>query len=191
MKNRLVLKNFKKRRVKKYNHYILMAVLLLAIFLTIGYAYLQTSISLNGTTKIAKNTWDVRFANLLLDKGNVTATTPATLKNNDTLMDFTLTLKNPGDYYNFVVDVINSGTIDAKISSVTMSGLTTTQKKYIDFVATYSDGEEIKAGDGLLAGSSDKLKISLKYRTDIDSSNYPHSNETLKLTFKVNYVQAT
>ena len=50
---------------------ILFVLLLLVVGLSVGYALLQTTLTINGTSKIKGNTWDIHFANLNVIDGSV------------------------------------------------------------------------------------------------------------------------
>ena len=54
------------------------------LFISIGYAYLSATLSINGHTKLSANTWDIHFENLSVKEGSVTAVTPAAIQTNTT-----------------------------------------------------------------------------------------------------------
>ena len=95
----------------------LFVLLLLAI--GIVYAYLTSNLSITGSTHIASNTWDIHFANVVESPGSVTATTPAAIDTNDnTQVNYAITLQRPGDFYEFTVDIVNAGSIPGKLNLV-------------------------------------------------------------------------
>ena len=96
----------------KNKKYTLFLIVLLCI--SIGYAVLNTTLNINGKSSISKNTWDVHFDNVVVNSGSVEAIKIPTIENYTTL-DFEAKLNLPGDYYEFTVDVVNNGTIDAMI----------------------------------------------------------------------------
>jgi hypothetical protein len=53
-------------------------------------------------------------------------------------MTYTVTLNEPGDFYEFTINVVNDGTIDAVLSSINLTELTAAQQKYITHVVTYN-----------------------------------------------------
>ena len=112
----------------------------------IGYAYLSSNLKLAGTANIAKTSWNIHFANIKFDDGNIKATTPAKIIN-DTTISMDLSLESPGDKYSFDVDVVNSGTIDAMLTEIFKTELTEEQKNYLEYTIKYSDGNEIKEKD--------------------------------------------
>ena len=95
--------------------YLLIAVALIFV-ISIGYAALSTTLQINGTANIASNSWDVHFANLQTTTGSVTPTTAPTISGtNTTELTWAVSLAEPGDFYEFTVDAVNGGTINAKI----------------------------------------------------------------------------
>ena len=167
----------------------LLALLLLTI--TVGYAALSTTLNINGTSKINNATWDVHFANLTVTEGSVSATKAATIDSGKTAIDYNVELIKPGDFYEFTVDVTNTGTIDAKLGEAPiLSGVSAEQDVYTNYTVTYIDDTAIHANDKLAAGATKKLKVRVEFdRENITNSQLPTEAQTLDLTFAMNYVQ--
>ena len=165
---------------------------LLALFLltiTVGYAALRTTLNINGTSKINNATWDVHFANLKVTSGSVSATKAATI-DSATEIDYNVELIKPGDFYEFTVDVTNTGTIDAKLGEAPiLSGVSAEQDVYTNYTVTYSDDTAIHANDKLAAGATKKLKVRVEFDRNITNSQLPTEAQTLDLKFAMNYVQ--
>ena len=176
-------KNNKKRS-------LLLILLLLVVGISIGYAALATTLNINGNTTIEKALWDIHFENLVKTTGSETATVDAAIDSTKTLIEYTVTLPKPGDFYEFTVDMVNAGTIDAMISEVLKEGLTTDQEKYIEYSATYSDGVKLEEKDYLKSGETQNIKVRVKYRDDINADELPTENQSLSLKFMVTYIQA-
>jgi len=165
-----------------------MIILFIVLFFGVGYAYLNTMLTINGNATVHKNTWDVHFENITKVSGSVDATSEATITG-ETAIDFIVDLTLPGDFYAFKVDVVNDGTIDAMLSEVLKTGLTTDQEEYIDYTVTYFDGEEILSKDSLPSGKQDQLLISVKYRDDITADDLPNDDQSIVLTLSTDYIQ--
>ena len=135
-------------------------LLLLVVGLSVGYALLQTTLTINGTSKIKGNTWDIHFANLQVTDGSVsigTGDAAAAIQSSTTDITYTVTLNEPGDFYEFTVDAVNAGTIDGMIESVTSklnNTPITTLPAYLDYSVSYSDGVTISPNQYLKAGDS-------------------------------------
>ena len=97
----------------------------------------------------------------------------------------------PGDFYEFTIDVVNNGSIDAMIDSVTKEPtLTETQAKYLNYIIEYQNGESINTKQLVSKESFVRLKVRVEFRKDITASDLPTTSETLNLSFTVNYVQS-
>lgn len=188
----------KKKNKKHREIYI---VLLLILCISIGFSYLSAKMDIGGNTTVKKQSWDVHFANLVetnstipesgsnaSDLGSATITAGKT-----TEVTFDSTLSVPGDYYEFTVDVVNSGSINAMLdSSITNTVLTDEQKKYLTYSVTYNDGTEIKENDGIHAGKSVKIKVRVEFKKDISDSDLPKTEDIqFSSAYSMNYVQAT
>lgn len=177
----------KKKNKKKYMFAIL---LLLIAGISIGYAALTTTLNINGTTTIEKASWDVHFENLEVTDGSVTATKAAAIDSDITTINYEIILEKPGDFYEFTVDMVNAGTIDAMISEILKEGLTAEQEKYISYTVDYLImWDTMQEKDILSAGGSESIKVRVEYRSDIEADDLPTEETSLALTFKVIYVQ--
>ena len=176
--------------------YLLFAILLFCI--TLGYAYLNTELEINGTTNITSANWSVYWDNIQYGSNNVTdITTPATIKSNLTEVVFNVNFSEPGDTYEFTVDAVNDGSIDAMISVVTSgvyaaNGTTPkTLPDYLEYSVTYSDGVPIAQNHILEAGDTETYKVRVHYKEDITASQLPSTNDNYMFKIGVAYIQKT
>ena len=171
-------------------------LLLLVVGLSVGYALLQTTLTINGTSKIKGNTWDIHFENLQVTGGSVaigTGDSAATIQSSTTDITYTVTLNEPGDFYEFTVDAVNAGTIDGMVESVTSklnNAPITTLPTYLNYSVTYSDGVAISPNQYLKAGESETYKVRIEFNKDISVTDLPSTIQTLTLDFGVVYIQA-
>ena len=181
------------RRKEKFNRRKINNILSLSIVImlfTVGYAFLTTNININGTGYINRAEWNVHFANIQTKTGSVTPSTIPTISNN-TSITFVATLANPGDFYEFNVDVTNTGTIPAMIDSFTITPtLTTEQANYFDYNVTYSDGVALANKQILDAGNTETLTVSFLYKTLENAALYPFTDQSFQFGLTINYVQA-
>ena len=91
-------------------------ILILLLLIAVGYAAIATTLKINGTSTIKSAKWDVYWENPQVLSGSVTNTAP-TLSESDTKATFDVTLNEPGDYYEFTIDAVNNGSLDAKIDT--------------------------------------------------------------------------
>lgn len=190
------------RRKKKQSIYALLAVLVLMI--SIGYAYLSTNLKINGTSKIHNATWDVHFENAeATANSTVTPTTapsaPAASKLQE--ISYDVTFDTPGDIYEFTVDVVNGGRIDAMIESFTskikvgdaaeQDVSASTLPSYLDYAVTYEDGTAIANNHLLAAGDTETIKVTVTFKRDITNAQLEEAaGKTITLNLGTNYVQA-
>ena len=194
----------KKQKSKK----ILVIAIALLLLISVGYAALSTTLTINGTANIAATSWKVYFTNLNVTTGSVSGANVTTAPSipsgstSTTALTYTVTLEKPGDFYEFTVDVKNGGTINAKIADngITNSTLTAAQDILANYTVTYSDGTAIQAGDKLsklgqtISGIGDTrtIKVRVEYDPAITAEqlNAMGDNDiTLTLSFGLNYVQ--
>ena len=76
-------------------------------------------------------------------------------------------LSVPGDVFTFTAKFTNSGSVDAKIASVTTSELNATAQQFLTYTATYADGTAVQVGDELPAGQSKTFKITVAYKSTV------------------------
>lgn len=177
-------------KIRLKRKYRLPLFLLLLVGISIGYSALTTSIVINGTTTIAKASWDIHFENVERTIASVTAIEEAQISSNNTEIDYKITLSKPGDFYEFTVDVVNNGSIDAMLEDIINDGLTEEQSNYIDYTIKYDSGITPEKKDILKANSTRKVKVKVKYKDDIIASDLPTKEETITLSFKTIYIQA-
>ena len=138
----------KERRTKA-----LVIVVLLIVFmgLTIAFAALSTTLNINGTAYLDAAKWRIRFENLSSPTKIGSATTTGTAKIEETkaaeITGINVSLMAPGDKVTYTVDLVNKGTINAKIDNIEKTVLTQEQQRYLTFKVTDQNGYEIKQGD--------------------------------------------
>lgn len=170
--------------------FIAILVLVLVLGISIGYAALSTTLNINGSTTIGKSSWDVHFANVIETAGGVTATKAAAITAGQTTeVTYEVTLPTPGTFYEFTVDVVNAGSLDAKTSAIpTLGG--NTQPTIFNYTVTWSDGSPITANTALAAGDKKTVKVRIEYKKDITAAQLPSADTALSLTCSIPYVQA-
>lgn len=176
---------------RKVNKPLLYFVFFVFASVTVGYAALSTTLSITGKGTLSKNSWDIHFENLVIvDNGASVVTTAPTIDSTKTKVSFNITLSKPGDTYEFTVDAVNKGTIDAMLSGFSATSLTTNQQKYLTYTVTYSDGATISTKDYLKKGTSETIRVRVRFKDDLTATDLPSSAETLNLTATFVYVQA-
>lgn len=180
--------------VFKSKRYLLIGLFVLLLAgVTLGYSALQTTLSINGKTTINKVGWDIHFENVQVKDGsvNIAGDTAAVIDPNDnTRLNYSVTLAKPGDFYDFTVDIKNAGSLDAKLADIPENTkLTAAQEVYANYSLSYVDGTEPEVGEVLKAGEKKTLHIRVEYDPDITAADLPSEPVTLSLTYKLLYEQ--
>lgn len=179
--------------MKKNKNQKIFIFLLLLLAVSVGYALIATTLKINGTSNVKSARWNVYWDNVQIKSGSVETTEQnrAQIVDQDkTIVEYTVELSDPGDYYEFTVDAVNDGSLDAMVDTIVDNGLTAAQKEYINYSVKYSDGTTVTEKDKLTAHTRDTYKVRLEYRTDIDPSKLPEGNQVIDLSFEIKYVQA-
>ena len=182
--------------------------------ITIGFAALATTLKINGSTTITKNTWLIYWDNI----ANQSGVTPTDIdiidedvNHPDNIVTFEVTFDKPGDYFEFEVDAVNAGTLDAEIISIEKKYNNTlipavedpehrVVPAYLKYEVTYADTGEPAVGDKLAKRTdathftTRTYKIRVEYdreavtNSDINTQN---GNVTHTFSLEVEYGQAT
>ena len=186
-----------KNHKKKNNMFLILFIMILGLGL--GYALLSQDLTINGITKVKGNNWSIHFDNVQISSGSVTLSTGDSAaeidSNDDTLVEYTVTLNQPGDFYEFTVDVVNDGTVDGMIGEVisklngTVISTTNPLPTYLDYTVTYNDGLAITSNQLLEAGHTEIYKVRVEFKKDIDNIELPTSEQMNTFSFGVKYVQ--
>mgnify|MGYP002544148997 CR=1 FL=1 len=180
----------KERRTKA----LVVVVLLIVIAgLTIAFAALSTTLNINGTAYLDAAKWGIRFENLSRPTKIGSATTTGTAKIEETkaaeITDMNVNLSTPGDKVTYTVDLVNEGTINAKIDNIEKTVLTSEQQRFLTFKVTDKDGREVSEGDLLSAGETKNLTITIEFIKDLTKEDLPKQTSTISLSYKLNFVQ--
>lgn len=185
---------------KRNNRYLIAIIVLLVavVSLSIGFAFTDIDLSINGgvTTKATK--WDVHFKETknINSSATTTVASPAAVDSENPLTaSYTVTLTKPGDFYEFDIDVINGGDFDAKLKSIAMTS--TTSIAYLNHEVTYGTTTYTAAtntvnGNTLAAnGGTETIHVSVEYVQPSSENDLPQTDQTQTYTVTLTYTQAT
>ncbi|MBQ3306640.1 MAG: DUF285 domain-containing protein [Bacilli bacterium] len=182
--------NFKR---KKPTSSIMVLILLI---IGVVYAILQANLQINGVAKIKSNSWDVHFDHIQINENSISIgendSAAVIDPENNCKIDFEVTLSLPGDFYEFTVDVVNAGTIDAMIGTLNKTlkvnnEIVSEVPNYLNYSITYEDGVEILPNHLLSAGNTETYLVRLEFRSDIEE--LPEAT-TVVTTLEPQYIQA-
>ena len=180
----------KERRTKAL---VIVVLLVVIAGLTVAFAALSTTLNINGTAYLDAAKWGIKFKNLSEPVSVGTATTTGTAKIEETksaeITGINVSLSTPGDKVTYTVDLVNEGTINAKIDNIEKTVLTSEQQRYLTFKVTDKEGKEVSEGDILSAGETRNLTITIEFIKDLTKEDLPTSTSTISLSYKLNFVQ--
>ena len=165
----------KKKNSKK--DILLILLLLFMIFIlsivTVTYTFNSKIIDIVGFTGVYRETsWKVDFDNISLDReGSIYVEEISA--SNTSIKDFDITFIRPGDAFTIRLDIVNNGTLDAKLETFKISNIVCTYNngssaddycdKYISYSIKYKDGSSIKKDDVLEAGETKTVVFKMSY----------------------------
>lgn len=165
-------------------------IFLLILFISIGFAYLSTNLSLFGTGIFKQNSWDIYFDNVDEETYKTDIVSAASVSNKVTI-NASINLMQPKSTYTMYADIVNDGSIDAMLDSWTITNdMDTDEAKVFDINLTYADGVELTKYDLLSKESVDSIKLTVVYKDDISNSELLTSDGSLNISITLNYVQA-
>lgn len=175
--------------------------------MAVAYAAFSTTLTINGTASI-DSTWGVEISSVVCTPvtapggQEITYTQPEAA---GTSLTVTASFNQPGDSLTCVVTIVNTGTLEAKLASITPTAAnvtagnttgTTAGRDFIHFTTEVPvQGVTIaKVNDVLGTDDDDKHQYTIKaeYRdvkVDGQSVAFPDLDEPVSLTVDFNYVQ--
>ena len=181
--------------MKRKRIVLLTTFLIVMACLVVGYAALQTTLNITGNSNVKGNSWDVHWANIQVTSGSTTdVITPATITT-PTKVEFNINLNAPGDYYEFKVDAVNAGTIDAMIDTIDFKVLNGLDEEieipsYLEYDITYEDGIEIVPNQLLAANSTETYKARVEYKRNITADELVTTDTSIKFVLEIPYTQS-
>ena len=162
-------------------------IFILILFISIGFAVLTSNLGINGTASFTDASFDVYLYDIYEGDYNVEESTINIEQTSTTTATIAATFEQPGDYIDVSLTIINSGTMDAQLNTLTVSGLSDELKNYFDYSIKYlfSDNKNVTRGDVLRAGQGKKMTFHIEYKYDVESLS---SASNLNLTLTMNYI---
>ena len=193
--------------MKKYNRstkVMILVVLVLAI--SIGFAALSTTLKINGDAIVHGGKWNIYWDNVEVVSGSVEADEPEIGQDDGDLPKTKVTwdvlLEEPGDFYEFTIDAVNAGTVDAVITDIESSA-TPTLPEYISYTVTYADGTGVVVNDPLakrddsttpFTPTRKKYKVRVEFLSTVTEEQLdeiPEEGLEYQLEYDVTYGQAS
>lgn len=141
------------------NKNVFMAIIFaVALIMTSAYAAFASRLTISGTATIA-NTWDVKIMGISVGNKSTTAA-GGTPTFTSTTATFAASLKQPGDYVEYVVTVKNNGNLDATLNTIVIAPANA-EGDLVTYAVTGVTEE-----DDLLTGATHTVTV----RAEFDSS---------------------
>ncbi len=186
-----------KKTAKKRNpqNIAIFALLAAIVFMSIGFAaYSQTlniGSGLNNTDVVVEaNSWNVCWQTATPTESETGSATGEVSRDSCNQVTFNATLDKPGDAYSFTLNAENNGTINAKLTAITMTTLTTEQEKYLDYTVSYNGSTYNASASGLNialnAGSTAPVVVTVTYK-NAAAADLPTTQQSIALTAAFDY----
>lgn len=188
---------------------VIAALVISVVAIGIGFATFTETLRIEGSATVQTSTWKVKFTNLSAPTllGTATVVTPPTINTNDTTIStYDVKLIKPGDSVSYTFDVVNTGTYNAKLTSITIPTPTCTGKaetesattdaanvcKHLTYTLTYADGTSLAENDALEASTGvAHMKLTLTYTSHDVAAELPKADVTISnLGISLVYSQA-
>lgn len=167
---------------------ILLSALILCLFIGIGFAYIQSSLSIHGNSEIVRGTWDVHYENLVVKEGSVQTDNPATISEDKKNINLKVNFTKINQFYEFEVDIVNGGEIDAMLLDSMMLNQSVEMNNFISYSVEYLDNIDLRPNVILPSGTRERVRISFKMK--IKTGTVMHVGEN-NFNLENLYVQAT
>ena len=190
--------------MKKNINYSSITMLLLVVavvVMAVGFANFSNNLNIKGTTTVSGASWNVGFVSDSYEESSGSLSVAEGDRSISNLsMTYKVTLSKPGDFYEFTVDVKNSGTFDASLTGITMTSLTEAQSKYLTY-KVYYNGTEYTATNSNISNvvlnctdteTTDnvaKVKVRVEYIQPASADDLPSTAQEIELQATLSYLQ--
>ena len=173
-----------RKRRKTKNLVIIFALIIACLY--VGYSLITSSLQVRTSLDVAKTSFDVHFENIIVDDESTIETLP-TLSEDNTKLNFNITLNAPGDSYIINADIINAGTLDAAISNIDIEGIDDSLSRYITTSLNYKiDNVSLAVDDIIGAGEEDSIEMKIEYNYSSDENEDILLNEPINVDITLN-----
>lgn len=185
---------------KTKKNYVIIALIVVLLALAVGYAAFGGTLQISGTAT-ANGTWNVHFDNPSITPENEknTVTLSKTATDEDTLT-VTVALGYPGDGATVAVDILNEGTVDARLTEFKVEGTgfdagtelggnTVYQNGAIKVTVPTMSADESTGEVIAKAGGKCSVAFDVEWDESVNSVASEGQTATFTITFK--YVQST
>lgn len=168
--------------------YLIILLIVFLLALAVGYAAFSDTLTISGTAN-ANGTFDLEFQNAVVDSAvgcDVDGTTATISADKDTLNVVVKDLAYPGAGAQFSVDIVNVGSIPAKVLSVTPTNITGSDNIKISGLDAITTAHPTIDANGVCS-------LTFTVEWDADSTAELTANEKAGISFglEIEYTQDT
>lgn len=186
LRKKLMKESENMERERKGKNYIIAALLVTVVSLSVAFAAtLTTQLNINGTTKMEDAKWDVKFTSAKTTAATTVENATEPTLTNETTITYNVTLKE-GTAYVFDAVVANEGTYDAKLQSLTLAGA-----EGYESLVTYGVTGVTQGTTVVKAGTTTTMTVSVAMGTVTnDNVSLLEGGKELSLTLVATFVPA-
>ncbi len=162
------------KKINRTNrNYIIIGLCTILLIMGVGYAAFSSQLKISGTSNIGSS-WNVKITSITPNSIVGTAENKKEVTTyNDTSATFGVSLKSPGDSITYDITIVNQGTIDAVLKTITKTDASNS--------AILFETSGVNEGDELKVGETATMKVKVTYNPEVTSQ--PNIlDSTLKLT---------
>ena len=184
----------------KNRNYIIIGLCIVLVFMAVGFAAFAQSLQINGTSSITSN-WCVGFDNTMTSSivsttgvaggtaptGEIEYTGNTCGTKSQVGAEISAILNQPGDSLEYTLTILNEGSLDAKIDSITVDGTSVTKDTAIQKGNIIFD-IKMPYSSSISAGSSTIMKVVVKFQNNTDVTGM-YDGEQGSISVKINATQ--
>lgn len=179
---------------KSKKNYVLVALIVILLALAVGYAAFTQQLQIIGTAK-AKGDWDIHFENPTISvTPQETGVNDVVLSDSDHKLTVNVKLTHPGDSKTVTVDIVNKGSVDAKLTGFTIDAKDGSSVTLSGTGGVYTYGaikmtlEELTTGTTLAATTGSKTyTMTFQWPADYNTASV---DDTATFTITFDYEQS-
>ena len=130
----------------------ILTIIFIASLLSIKFFY-----KINNEQLDTNYLWNIKFDNIVVEEGSQEG--KIDFKDNNLTLE--VELSSSKEYYEFTIDIENSGTLNAKLDTINLA--VDNPKNILNYQVTYLDGTTIKQGDIIESQSKKTIKVRIDY----------------------------
>ena len=152
----------------------ILTIIFIASLLSIKFFY-----KINNEQLDTNYLWNIKFNNIIVEEGSQEGKIDFT----DNNLTLEVELSKVKEYYEFTIDIENSGTLNAKLDTINLA--IDNPKNILTYQVTYLDGTTIKQGDIIESQSKKTIKVRIDYP---ETKEKIYDALKLSLTLNMKYI---